>query len=114
MGKAAARQYLDTTRLMNEAELAQQSRDFLSVFTTAVGTDERLDANGPIWGPVREFLARITESRARQGFSPDRDRDVRVLAEGASVQPVAQRIQGRRGDRGRDLEDDAAPGPLGL
>ena len=35
--------------LMSEAEMAQQSRDFLSVFTTAVGNDERLDANGPIW-----------------------------------------------------------------
>jgi rsbT co-antagonist protein RsbR len=56
--------------LMNEAELAQQSRDFLSAFTTAVGTDERFDTHGPIWGPVREFLARISESRARQGFSP--------------------------------------------
>jgi rsbT co-antagonist protein RsbR len=56
--------------LMGEAEMAQQSRDFLSAFTTAVGTNERLDANGPIWVPVREYLARITESRARQGFSP--------------------------------------------
>ena len=56
--------------LMSEAEMAQQSRDFLSVFTTAVGNDERPDANGPIWVPVREYLARITESRARQGFSP--------------------------------------------
>jgi rsbT co-antagonist protein RsbR len=56
--------------LMNEAEMAQQSRDFLSVFTTAVGNDERLEANGPMWIPVREYLARITESRARQGFSP--------------------------------------------
>jgi rsbT co-antagonist protein RsbR len=56
--------------LMSEAEMAQQSRDFLSVFTTAVATDERLDANGPLWVPVREYLARITESRARQGFSP--------------------------------------------
>src|SRR5688572_22407777 len=56
--------------LMSEAELAQQSRDFLSVFATAVGTDERLDARAPGWGAVREFLSRITESRARQGFSP--------------------------------------------
>ena len=56
--------------LMSEAELAQQSREFLAAFATAVGTDERFDANGPIWIPVREFLARISESRARQGFSP--------------------------------------------
>jgi rsbT co-antagonist protein RsbR len=55
---------------MSEAELAQQSREFLSAFTTAVSTDERFDANGPIWVPVREFLGRISESRVRQGFSP--------------------------------------------
>ncbi len=95
---------------MNEAELAQQSRDFLSVFTTAVGTDERVDANGPIWGPVREFLARITESRARQGFSPvDTAMFVFSLKE-----PVFNRLRGASrdadDDRGRGLEDDAAPG----
>jgi rsbT co-antagonist protein RsbR len=56
--------------LMSEAELAQQSREFLSAFTTAFGTDERFDANGPIWVPVREFLSRMSESRARQGYSP--------------------------------------------
>ena len=56
--------------LMSEAELGQQSRDFLSVFTTAVGTSERFEVEGPIWGAVREFLARISASRSRQGFSP--------------------------------------------
>jgi rsbT co-antagonist protein RsbR len=80
--------------LMNEPELAQQSRDFLSVFTTAVGTDERLDANGPIWAPVREFLARISDSRARQGFR---------AAETATFvfslkEPVFNRLRGGSGD----------------
>ena len=55
--------------LMSEAELGQQSRDFLSAFTPAFATDER-DTTGPTWSPVRDFLARISESRARQGFSP--------------------------------------------
>ena len=56
--------------LMSESELAQQSREFLSAFTTAVATDERFEAHGLIWGPVRDFLSRISDSRARQGFSP--------------------------------------------
>ena len=56
--------------LMSESELAHQSREFLSAFTTAVATDERFDAHGLIWGPVRDFLSRISDSRARQGFSP--------------------------------------------
>jgi rsbT co-antagonist protein RsbR len=86
--------------LMNDAELAQQSREFLSVFTTAVGTDERLDANGPIWGPVREFLARISDSRARQGFSPvDTAMFVFSLKE-----PVFNRLRGAS----RDAETIAA------
>src|SRR5574339_89428 len=55
--------------LMSEAELGLQSREFLSAFTSAAGTDERFDANGPTWAPVREFLVRISESRARQGFT---------------------------------------------
>jgi rsbT co-antagonist protein RsbR len=56
--------------LMSEAELGVQSREFLAAFTTAIGSDERVDASGPIWSSVREFLARISETRARQGFSP--------------------------------------------
>jgi rsbT co-antagonist protein RsbR len=56
--------------LMSEAELTQQSRDFLSVFSTAVGTGQRFEADGHIWGPVREFLSGLSESRARKGFSP--------------------------------------------
>ena len=92
--------------LMSEAEMAQQSRDFLSVFTTAVGTDERLDANGPIWGPVREFLARITESRARQGFSPSETATFVFSLK----QPLFDRLRAtvrrsRRAGR-RDLEGD--------
>jgi rsbT co-antagonist protein RsbR len=68
--KAQLDSFATRRELMSEAELAQQSREFLSAFTTAAGSDERFDANGPMWGPVREFLARISESRARQGFSP--------------------------------------------
>ena len=56
--------------LISESELAQQSRDFLSVFSTAVGASERFEVDGPVWGPVRDFLSGICESRARKGFSP--------------------------------------------
>jgi rsbT co-antagonist protein RsbR len=56
--------------LMSEAELVQQSRDFLTAFTTALATGASYDAHSPIWSSVREFLARISDSRARQGFTP--------------------------------------------
>ena len=56
--------------LMTEAELAQQSRDFLQEIATALATGVPYDAQSPIWSSVREFLARISENRARQGFTP--------------------------------------------
>ena len=33
-------------------------------------TGASFDAHSPIWSSVREFLARISDSRARQGFTP--------------------------------------------
>jgi rsbT co-antagonist protein RsbR len=80
--------------LISEAELSQQSREFLSGFTTAIGTDERVDANGPIWAPVREHLARISESRARQGFSPT-ETAMFVLS---LKEPVFNRLRAAAGD----------------
>jgi rsbT co-antagonist protein RsbR len=56
--------------LMSEGELHQQSREFLAAFATALGTGERYTPDSPIWAPSREVLARISESRARQGFTP--------------------------------------------
>jgi rsbT co-antagonist protein RsbR len=56
--------------LMKEAELREQSREFLSLFQKAVqaGSLDRID--GSPWTPVREFLQTISRSRAHQGFSP--------------------------------------------
>ena len=80
--------------LISEAELSQQSREFLAAFTTAIGTDERIDANGPIWAPVREHLGRISESRARQGFSP-KETAMFVLS---LKEPVFNRLRVAAGD----------------
>ena len=56
--------------LISEAELTQQSRDFLGALAAAIGAGERFSAQSPVWTQVRELLARISESRARMGFSP--------------------------------------------
>jgi rsbT co-antagonist protein RsbR len=56
--------------LMSEAELERQSREFLSAFLEAASVDGTADINGPEWASVREMLARISQSRAEQGFSP--------------------------------------------
>jgi rsbT co-antagonist protein RsbR len=56
--------------LINEAQLREQSRTFLSLLRSAVDDGALLDTNAPQWGDVRQFLAELSRSRARQGFSP--------------------------------------------
>jgi rsbT co-antagonist protein RsbR len=53
--------------LISDAELRQQSRDFLLALSHAVMSGDRIE--GSSWTPVREMLSRFSESRARQGFS---------------------------------------------
>jgi rsbT co-antagonist protein RsbR len=55
--------------LISDGELHIESRDFLVSFTRAfeaAGTDLRQGA----WTPVRDLLARLSRTRAQQGFSP--------------------------------------------
>jgi rsbT co-antagonist protein RsbR len=55
--------------LLSEPDLREESRRFLTLVRQAAGSGMD-DVHGPGWQPVREFLAGISESRARQGFSP--------------------------------------------
>ncbi len=55
--------------LMNDAELRKQSSEFLDAFARALD-DAGTDIQGAKWAPVRELLARVSQSRAQQGFSP--------------------------------------------
>ena len=54
--------------LISESELRQQSRELLSALTIAAASGERFES-GSTWAPVREVLTRVSEARARQGFS---------------------------------------------
>lgn len=55
--------------LITDTELQRQAKDFLAGFTTAVESGLE-DVFTPPWEPVRELLARISRSRALQGFRP--------------------------------------------
>jgi rsbT co-antagonist protein RsbR len=55
---------------MKEAELREQSRHFLALFTTALQNGNTDDIRTRDWAAVREMLTTISASRARQGFSP--------------------------------------------
>lgn len=56
--------------LMSEAELHQQSAEFLGLLRQAVQSGSLLDITTPEWAPVREVLASVSRTRAMQGFSP--------------------------------------------
>ena len=54
--------------LIDEAELREQSRQFLRLLREAASAGD--DVTGPRWEPMRELLRTLSESRARMGFSP--------------------------------------------
>ena len=56
--------------LVSEAELRQQSAEFLQRFRTAAQTGSLDDTRAPEWAEVRDQLTTLSRARARQGFSP--------------------------------------------
>jgi len=56
--------------LMQKAELEDQSRGMLQAFKHALASGDTGDTKGSAWEGVRDILASISQSRARQGFSP--------------------------------------------
>jgi rsbT co-antagonist protein RsbR len=55
---------------ISETELREQSGELLRALRDAVGRAPRGGLDDPAWAPVRELLADVSRSRARQGFSP--------------------------------------------
>src|SRR5690349_3094610 len=56
--------------LMSEAEVRQQSSEFLSLFTEALQSGALTDTFGAGWSRVREMLASVSRSRAALGYTP--------------------------------------------
>jgi rsbT co-antagonist protein RsbR len=64
-------QSLATRRdLLSENDLHRESRDFLSAVSRAASQGGILDVSSSSYASVRDFLASLSASRARQGFSP--------------------------------------------
>ena len=55
---------------IDKAELEEQARTFVRLLTEAAQTDALEDVGGSAGGPLREMLATLSASRARQGFAP--------------------------------------------
>lgn len=56
--------------LISQAELRQQSSEFVNLFEAAVESGNLTDIQAAEWAGVREFLAGLSRSRAERGFSP--------------------------------------------
>lgn len=57
--------------LLKAGELEQQCRDFIELLSRALDSGGGANVNtSDAWAPVRDFLAGISRSRARQGFTP--------------------------------------------
>ncbi len=55
---------------IKQNELRDQSVEFLRLLTQAAQSGEIADTQTPPWRPVRDFLAGVSQSRVRQGFTP--------------------------------------------
>jgi rsbT co-antagonist protein RsbR len=53
-----------------EAEIREQGRAFLPILVQATAKGNSYDIDTPNWAGVRQHLSEISQTRARQGFSP--------------------------------------------
>src|SRR6185312_8600987 len=56
--------------LISETELRKQSSDFIAHFQQALKDGNSQDLSAPIWNEMKDFLGRLSYSRAEKGFSP--------------------------------------------
>jgi rsbT co-antagonist protein RsbR len=87
--------------LMRESELRDQSREFISLLQAAVESGST-QTDGPSWAPVRDFLTRVSRSRALQGFSPTETATF-VLS---LKQPLFARLRGEFGADAQGLAEE--------
>jgi rsbT co-antagonist protein RsbR len=57
-------------RSVDERQVREQSRDFLSAFSAALRTSDGQSIAGSEWTNVREVLERVSNNRLNQGFTP--------------------------------------------
>jgi len=56
--------------MISDPELQAQCQEFISLLSAAASAGGVDDLSAEAWRPVKEFLAGVSRSRSRQGFSP--------------------------------------------
>ncbi|HWO21577.1 MAG TPA: STAS domain-containing protein [Kofleriaceae bacterium] len=59
-----------TATVISDPELQAQCQEFISLFAAAIASGNLDTIEADAWKPVLEFLAGVSRSRGRQGFSP--------------------------------------------
>ncbi len=88
--------------LMKETELREQSREFLSLLQGATDAGNLMQTDGSHWTQAREFLARVSRSRAQQGFSPTETATFVFSLK----QPLFKRLRSEFGQDAQGLADE--------
>ena len=88
--------------LMKENELREHSRELLSLILAAVDTGSVTHIDGPQWNAVRDFLTRVSKSRAVQGFSSSETATFVFSLK----QPVFTRLRSEFGNDAQGLADE--------
>ena len=90
------------TDLMKEGELREQSRELLALLQAATASGDLAQIEGSDWNSVRDFLAKVSRSRAQQGFSPSETATF-VLS---LKQPLFVRLRGELSKDAQALADE--------
>ena len=88
--------------LIKDNELREQSAQFLRLLRDATARAGTESLDNAAWAPLREFLASISSSRARQGFTPSETATF-VLS---LKEPVFARLAQELGSDARALADE--------
>jgi rsbT co-antagonist protein RsbR len=88
--------------LMKESELREQSRELLALLQAAIASGDLTQIDGSDWTSVRGFLAKVSRSRAQQGFSPSETATF-VLS---LKQPLFTRLRGELSKDAQALADE--------
>ncbi len=59
-----------TSAAIGDPELQAQCQEFIALLSAAVASGNMEDIEAEPWRPVKDFLAGVSRSRGRQGFSP--------------------------------------------
>ncbi len=87
---------------IKETELRQQSTEFLSLLTDATQSGNLTNIQASEWSRVREILSSISNSRARQGFSP---RDIALFVF-SFKQPLFEQLRQELGGNSDAIADE--------